>query len=308
MANNSFCARMALFILAFSATAANAETLPVSWVYPARSDNAAALNSIAIENFGGIDGASLAIRTEDLLRSVSIDGEPYFRILPGGANADAVLRGAASADSWKERVTQKRNICVRSEKGGKCLERKDEEIDCTRRIVRLDYRVRLISTETGGVLFAEDGQPEESLVYCPQDKDVRTVEDHVRSLGDNIALSLRNALAPVERSEGVRVMESRKGLSKADGAVFKDAVRLTKTDASAACAKWAELLRTNPDHLSTAYNVALCAESDSDLGNATIAYQRALALDPGSDYAIIGAQRIEDRLRADRQLAAHFGD
>src|SRR6188474_2840070 len=83
------------------ATAAAGETLPVKGVYPAGNDAAAALGTIAVEPFGGVDGQQLAIGVADQLRNITIDGEPYFRIVPGGgsADADAVLQGTAGAEA-----------------------------------------------------------------------------------------------------------------------------------------------------------------------------------------------------------------
>ena len=83
------------------ASAATAETLPVSGVYPAGNDAAAALGTIAVERFGGVDGQQLSIAVADKLRAVAIDGEPYFRIVPSRSSAetDAVLQGTAGGEA-----------------------------------------------------------------------------------------------------------------------------------------------------------------------------------------------------------------
>src|SRR5688572_27114047 len=92
--------------------AAGAETLPVSGVYPAGNDAAAALGSIAVERFGGEEGQQVGIATADRLRAVTVDGEPYFRVVPEGSRADAVLQGTATAESSRrDSSPREENVC-----------------------------------------------------------------------------------------------------------------------------------------------------------------------------------------------------
>lgn len=281
---------------------ARAEVLQVEGVYPAGSDGAAAMNVIVVENFGGPDGPDLAIRVGNALRAVEIGGERYFRILAGG-DADGVLRGTAGADVSRYRYSEKRDRCV-SKEDGKCVERRKEDVRCTRRTVELVPAIQLIARD--GEIVHADSQPESIQdSRCEDDSSqARPVEEMVREMSDRIASRLRAALAPTTRRESIRVIEDRKGLSREDGERFKNALRLTKTDSGGACRQWQLIADTNPDHAATAFNIGLCDEAAGDLDRAGQAYRRAAQL--SRDGAIAqGLSRLDARGRADSQIRAH---
>lgn len=289
--------------IALCAVPAAAETLPVGGVYPAGSDRAAALATIAVERFGGVDGQQLAIAVADRLRNVAIDGEPYFRVLPAGAarEADAVLQGSAGAEaSRRDSGTREKEVCVERDDDGDCVRKEKQKVPCWDQVARLDATVRLVGLD-GELIHAFDRSEEQAQRFCQGD-DRPSTEALVRQLTARYADALRNDLAPVERVEQVRVMETRKGLSRADANAFREAVRLTKTDIGAACAAWAALEERNPDHVSVIFNLGLCAESRGELYEAFDYYRRVIAGGADTAYARQGAARVEARWRANAQL------
>jgi len=296
--------RALMACLALCAAAAQAETLPVGGVYPAGNDDAASLGAIAVERFGGTDGQQLGIAVADKLRTVNIDGVPYFRIVPSRSSeeVDAVLQGTAAAEvDRRDSGTREDEVCVERDEDRKCIRREKQKIPCWSQVVRLDASVRLIGVE-GNLLDAFDRADEQSQRYCEGDNRPSS-EAMVRQLVARYADDLRGALAPVQRLEDIRVVESRDGLSREDGRAFREAIRLTKTDHAAACAAWSALEAANPDHLGVLFNIGLCAESRGELDAAERYYQRALAVDDGSNSAGQGTRRIEARRRAEAQLA-----
>jgi hypothetical protein len=302
-------AAFAIGLLAL-AGAAQAETLPIAGVYPGGSDEAAAVQSIAVEDFGGTDGATLSFRIEDALRDVYIYARPWFAIVPasGGAEADAIMRGTATADINHYDITLVRRRCVQRDEDRKCIEYKDVEVDCLRRIVTLNWSVRLVRWQ-GELVFRADGAPNQQLDYCPRDDgEVKSVEKTVAELVAQVANDLRYSLAPYERRQDVRVMESRKGLKGDVSKAAKAAVTLTKTDIDGSCASWDTLAGDAPDHTTVIFNRGLCAEMRGQLDLAEAYYRRVLELTPREDYAISGAARIAARRRAEAQLAAHWGE
>lgn len=193
-----FSIAMGLFALSSAATA---ETLPIAGVYPGGNDEAATLQSIAVENFGGTDGPTLGIRLEDALRDVRIDGRQWFAIVPaaGGAEADAVLRGTAGADVSTSDIKLKRRRCVERDAERKCTEHKNIEVNCIRRTVTLSWSVRLVRWQ-GDLVFAADGTPRQQLDHCPRDDgEAKTVEKTVAELVQQVAGDLRHDLAPNEK-------------------------------------------------------------------------------------------------------------
>lgn len=290
----------------FFAVSAQAETLPVSGVYPAGNDDAASLQTLAIDSFGGADGQQLAIAIADRLRDVAIDGEPYFRVLPAAASADAeaVIEGTATAEVGRRDASPRDDeVCVERDEDRDCIRKEKVKIPCWETVVRLDASVRLVSID-GDLLHAVDGADEQTKRYCRGD-DRPAAEPMVRQLSGKFADRLRGDLAPIQRLDEIRVMETRKGLSGEDGRAFREGVRLTKTSHDAACATWSALEARNPDHVSVLFNLGLCAESRGSLDEAQGYYSRALGAEGDSAYAGQGLQRIEARRRADAQLASH---
>jgi tetratricopeptide (TPR) repeat protein len=284
-----------------AATGVGAETLPVGGVYPAGNDDAASLATIAVERFGGVDGEQLGIAIADRLRAVAIDGEPYFRIFPSGAPAEAVLQGTAAAESSRhDSNPREQEVCVERDDDHDCIRKEKRKIPCWEIMVEFEANVRLVRTN-GAVVFAEDHEAEQPQRYC-EGEDRPSTERMVRQLAEAYADRLRAELAPEQRFEQVRVMEDRDGLSKVDGRAFRAGVQLTKTDRDAACAAWAALEAGNPDHPSVLFNLGLCEESRGRLREAHDYYQRVIAGDEDDGYARLGAARVEARWRANAQL------
>jgi hypothetical protein len=298
--------RMLAAVTVLAAASAGAETLPVSGVYPAQDDAAAQLRTIEIEPFGGADGQTVGILVGDRLRDAGIGGRPYFQILPAGspARAEAVLQGTAAAElSRREAEPRQKEVCVERNDKDKCVRKEKQKTPCWDVVAHLVPTIRLIGRD-GARLYALDEPLEQSQRYC-RGEDRPSGEQLVRGLAARLADRVRGDLAPVERADAVRVMESRKGLTKADEGAFKEAVRLTKRDRAAACSAWAALEPRNSAHPSLLFNLGLCAESEGRLEQALDFYRRASAAGGDASYARDGLDRLTQRVRAEAQLKAH---
>jgi hypothetical protein len=288
---------------------ARGETLNIESVYPAGSNEAAALSSIRVDRFGGTDGEALAFRIEDSLRGASIGGRPYFQILSAGSAgmAEGLLRGTAEAEMTVRRYTEDREECVKDD-AGKCTpEKRKFKVRCQARRFELSVMMRL--TGPDDALIWSDDRPE---VYedrgCEDASNApRTGNSVVRDLVERVGKRIRIDLAPYETSEQVRVNEGRKGLAKPDGERFRQAVRLTKTDQAAACVVWEQLDSIYPDHQPTQFNIALCDEMRGRDESAQLRYRRIVQFDPRYQPARDGLARISIRDNARRQMAAQKG-
>lgn len=299
------------FALLLGATGAWAETIRVEVWYPAASDNAAALRSIQVEPFGGNAGDDLTIQAEDALRAVNLGDGPYFRVIPAvtGSGGEALLRGTADTEQRSSDFTEQHERCVKDAKG-ECTTAKEKiTVKCRRRTVELVVQLRLIARD--GTLLWSDNRPETHQdSYCEDADDApRPRSGIARELAGKVALRVRNDFAPRRGSEDVRVDEGRKGLSKSDADNFKAAVRQVKDrQVPAACATWAALGETNPDHAPTQYNLGLCHEAGGNDAAAAAQYRRVLAGHARHGLAQRGMARIADRDRVRRQLEAHAAD
>lgn len=297
---------------ALSAVPARAEVLQVFGLIPARSDRLAALRSIVVDGFGGSEGAAMTIRVEDMLRAISLDGGPYFRVLPAATasgGGDALLRGTADADIQFQRFTEQREACAEKDGDGKCLRKEQREFKCSRRRITLQVSLRVVQGD--GTLIHSDDAPEQAeQTACEEDEQPpRSRGDVIRDLIGRYAERLRPDFAPRFTDALIRVDENRKGLAKGDAERFRQAIRLTKTDPRAACATWAQVGAANPAHVPTQFNLALCDEARGEGGAraAQAGYLRVLDLAPKNSSAAAGLGRLDRSAQARAQLAAHQG-
>lgn len=288
---------------------AAAETITVEGIYPAGNTDAALYEVIAIERFGGADGSALSTRISDRLRSVRIDGAPWVRVVSGsiGSEADAALSGFVSTNVRETQSYDKEvETCVARDAKRKCVEKRKEKVPCVSVEVRVSPSLRLVDRD-GRLIHSDDADVTRSFRACADEREP-SVDPLIDQALDQIADRMRNALAPQYRREGIRVMETRKGMEKDAGRAFRDAIRQTKKDEQGACESFASLEPAVGDHPSLLFNIGLCAEAAGDFETAVRYYDRTLALDSGSSYANDGLRRIGQRRLADDQLEMRLSD
>jgi hypothetical protein len=317
-------------LAAGGATMAQAESLTIAGIYPAGEDAPSEVREIAIDNFGGQAGERLAFAIEDNLRGARIEGEEWFTITLNSTGRDvviiydrregaqgapdiarsgpeAVLRGTASVEV-NEYASGTKDVekCVKRDDRDDCIERKTETYKCRTLAVNMRPELRLVA-RAGRSLYSRSELRTNEERFCADEQYRPSVDNLVQRLIDAFASEVRYDLAPVQRVENVRVLETRKGLAKADSTAFRAAVQLTKNDPYGACLEFGRLEATNPDHTSVLFNIGLCHEGAGDLDAAEDYYRRTLALKAGTDYAESGLSRIASRRRAEMQLAMHYG-
>lgn len=289
---------------AMLAGAAKAETLPVDVLYPAGVDRAAALNSLSVQRFTGEHGQTLAFEIEQKLRAARLGGQPYFTFPANGA--DGRLTGHATSNVVHQAELREQMVCVRQDDRGKCLAERKVVVECQRRVVTFSYNFTLDDAR-GNQLFADGAAREASYLICPNSRDVPTVDATVRYFIDDLSSAIRLAFAPVDGKEEVRVLEGTRGLRGDAQDLFKDGVKATTRNVRSACDMWREVDALVPDHVSTVFNLGLCAESEGDFATAESFYDRVLDLDRRQDYAEKGLQRLQARQHAERQIASRGG-
>ena len=296
-------AALAGFVLAIT-TPAQAETLRISGFYPAASDDAAALRSIAVERFSGPDGERLSFLIEDRLRQIVFYDEPWLTVLVPelARDADAVLQGYASPRFAETAYTEERETCIARDDEGTCTERGMVQAECLRVNVSLRPSLRLIASN-GRVIWSAEPNRAQDFLYCPAFDDRPQVDPTIDSWLEAIAGEARFALAPHYANRDIRIMESRSGLPRASRRPFADAIRLTEVDPGAACTAFMDLLAANPAHPSLTFNVGLCAEQRGDYAGADRHYGAARLFDTSDDEAGEGLSRVDQRRRADRQMS-----
>ena len=264
-------------VVAASGTAA--ETLRIEGVFPAQAREASFLPTIAVGGFGGADGEELADAIERRLAKLGDDGLPHVRLIPPGLKPDGLLTGRTDVAVSDSDYTETRERCA-EKKDGKCVRKERYRVGCVRRTIAFRADLRLMPRGGGGLPYQVSKTRDDRHDWCEDSGVASDVGGTVHGFIESVAAEVRLDLAPHAERYTIRVQESRDGLSPAAAARFRQAVRLTKSDATAACAAFAEVDRMAPDHGSTMFNLALCAEAAGRYAEAGDRYARARLFAP----------------------------
>jgi len=281
--------------------AAQAEVLTIEGMIPAGSSEFTEIQSLSIERFGGRDGRALAFELEDRLTAVKIFDAPYFVIIAGrsAVDPDASLSGNVSAGVEQYETTAKRRRCVERDDKDKCITHKNIKVDCLTRIIDYRAQVRATRYSDGRRLYAESFPDKNEQTICfGDDEDFASSESVIRTMISQTASAVRDDLAPREYRRDIRILESRKGMTKVEGNFFKAAIKMTKSDPAEACRMWDEAAGNGQVHISLTFNRGLCAEQRGDLEAALDLYEKADGFSRGKSEVTESLRRVSDHRRA----------
>ena len=291
----------ALLAIAGLASAAQAEVLTIDGMTPANAAEFPQIQSVAIERFGGRDGRALAFELEDSLAAVTIFGQPYFDVIGGrsGIQSDASLSGNVTASVEQYDTVAKRRRCVERDVEDECVTHEYIKVDCLTRSIDFRAQVRATRYRDGRSIYTESFPDRAEQTICfGDDEDFAGSESVIRTMVSQTASAVRNDLAPRQYRQDIRILESRKGMTKAEGEFFKAAIKMTKTNQAEACRMWDEADRNGLVHISLSYNLGLCAEQRGDLETALAFYEEADRFSPGKYEVTESSQRASDHRRA----------
>ena len=301
------CRRLAMVMAGLGwAGSAQAETLTIDALYPARDRDAAQIGSLVVERFGGREGRELSFALEGTLAEVSVYGRPYFKVVAerSTAPADAILSGIANAQVQNQPVEEFRKECAERDGNDKCIREQQVKIRCNRRIVSLSPSLRMARIEDGAIVYQRQIFKSDQVVICPDREANRSLPDTVSMLVEQVADEVRGDIAPVFRSDAIRVLEGRKGLDKDQSNRFKDALKATFRDPGQACSIWQALDTEVPGQSSVVFNLALCAEQRGELDEAMTRYRQAQTLLPREPAIRAAYDRIAARQAAEADYNA----
>ena len=212
---------------------------------------------------------------------------------------DASLSGNVTAGIEQYDTVAKRRRCVERDDKDKCLTYKNIDVDCVTRTIDFRAQVRGSRYSDGRSLYTQSFPHKNVQTVCfGDDQDFASSESVIRTMIAETADAIRSDLAPAQYRQEIRILESRKGMSKADGRYFKDAIKMTKSDPQEACRMWDEAAANGLVHISLLFNRALCAEQRGDLESALALYEEAESLSPGKIEVTQSLQRVGDHQRA----------
>lgn len=291
----------ALVALSGLSGAAQAEVLTIEGLTPANSPDFVQIQSIAIERFGGGDGRALAFELEDRLSAVTLFGQAYFDILDGrsAVRSDALLTGNVTAGVEQYETTAKRRRCVERNDKGKCVTHKNIKTDCLTRTIDYRAQVRVTRYDDGRRIYTERfPETDEQTICFGDDEDFASSESVIRNMVSATANAVRADLAPKQYRRDIRILESRKGMTKTESNFFKAAIRMTKSNPAEACRMWDEAAANGQVHISLGFNRGLCAEQRGDLEAALDLYNEAGRISPGKSEVTEALRRVNDHRQA----------
>ncbi|MFZ1566253.1 hypothetical protein [Sphingorhabdus sp.] len=286
---------------------ASAETLRVPDHIPSGNPDFLTIQSIALGAFQGDDGNALSHVVEARLAGFRGEDGPFFNVIVdgNGTKPDAIATGSARVSVETFRNWQKREICDEKDADKKCLRYRDVPMDCTRRIVSISTQLRFHSPSDGRVLLSDGAQRRQEKVICPDDSSSpQTVDEVADELLQASVLSLIPELAPRQGNYYVKLREETGGLAKPAVKRFRAAIKLTKTNPSAACAEFDALAGDGPQNAALAFDRAVCAEGRGDVDSALSIYNNLRSQNSNDQFASEGIRRIDKNRRALAEITA----
>jgi hypothetical protein len=294
--SSGIIASVSLLIMAYPATA---ETLEINGLYPARYADASTTRTIYVERLSGNAGTALQYELSSRLAEVHVNEDPWFDLRYGRrtSNADAQLSGFADVNIVEGVYFEQRSKCIERDGNKKCTKKEKWSEKCFRRSITLSASISL--TKGGRRSLYSDRKSETNFdSSCEGPIHLIAEDDAVDALLALVADDISRDIAPQYRQEKVRVSENRKDMPEAIAQQFKQAVKYTKSDPTAACQLWTDIDNQMPNSGSVIYNLALCAEQRDELDKADALYSRAQAIMPDLKKAVTGPQRIQARRHA----------
>ncbi|GGB18888.1 hypothetical protein GCM10011380_05560 [Sphingomonas metalli] len=293
---------------ALVAAPASAETVRVAGVYAANAREASLLPTIGVDLLGGPAGEALGEAIERKLARLGGDGVRHARLVAPTLRPDGLLSGQAGFSASDYPYVETRDRCVEKDAKGKCTRRERYRVRCIRRTVDFHADLRMVRWRDGRTVYAAPKTRNDSDWWCEDSGFPTSVDTSVQMMVESVAQEVRMDLAPHAEDYTIRVKEDRNGLSPDDADRFRAAVRLTKRDQAAACAAFAALGQSAPDHGPTLFNRALCAEAAGRYAEANDLYTRARVFGPqyGGDISR-GLARVASLAAGaedERQMAA----
>jgi hypothetical protein len=262
-----------------AACPASAETLRVEGVFAATAREASFLPTIGVDMIAGPLGDRLGIAIERQLEALGQTDVPHPKLVPPSLRPDGMLTGQTDVAVDNSDYVETRERCV-EKKDDKCVRRVKYKVGCTRRSVSLRVDLRLVRQRDGRTVYAGPKTREDSGWWCEDSGVPLDVALTAGGMAESVAREVRLDLAPHRERYTIRIQEDRRGMPADTAGLFRQAVRLTKTDQAAACRAFAEIDRIVPDHGPTVFNLALCAEAEGRYMLAGDLYTRARLFAP----------------------------
>lgn len=289
-----------------TASLASAESARMTALFPAGNSRIAMFKTIGIDNFSGREGSKLAFELERNLTRPFDGNAAYFKLLADGSAPDGIVRGNASSAVTETPYQRRETICTAKAPDGKCITQSEQTVNCMRRVVEFSADISVVDNGSGEIVFSQQFPRRNEISWCAGQQAWTTIEQVVNTMLADVATQFRKIATPSMETYSVRYQESTEGLDAPAKASFKNAIRLTKTDAIAACRIFDELIWYNPGSFAIAYNQGVCDEIQHNYPLGWLHYGNAAKLAAGRDDVAKALDRVA-KLNAALELAKKRG-
>ena len=300
--------------------AAPVTKVDVTVLEPAKSSDATRLRRVAVMQFEAKDRFDVTGDIETILAGIEVNDRRYFdvverrqlnallvelklgerRLLDDSTvsrlgkmlGANGVYMGKVTRAAWSDqRSNEPRTICSqremkRNKKGktyeGGCVRWMNTVANCTTRTANFEFLPRLVSIETGAIVYSREHVGETQSKSCrePGTGASAPISDGEQLLleAKTIALeSFRRDIAPSHTARAIDVLGPGERISSpqmkdhfSNALAFAKERRLDR-----ACQMWKEIASSERDSPELAYNLGVCAEATGDLKGALQLYTQA---------------------------------
>lgn len=303
-----------------SACAGPAARVGVNVLEPAKSSDATRLKRIAVVQFERKDRHDITSEVEAVLAGVEVNDRRYFNVverqqlnsvlaemklnesrlfdqstvsrLGKMLGANGVYMGKVTRAAWTDqRSNESRSVCAqreikRDKKGrtseGGCASWRDAVAYCTTRTANFEFLPRLVSVETGTIVYSRPHQGEAKSKSCrePATGASAPIPDGEQMLAEakKIALdSFRRDIAPTQTVRVLDVLGPGEQIQSPQmKEQFNNAVAFAKEQRlDRACEIWQEIAQSERASAELTYNLGMCLETKGDIEGALALYKRA---------------------------------
>ena len=329
-----------LILVPWVLASCSAPVIKTDVLAPARSPSAANIREIAVLPFDGPNGKIMTKDIVDTLAGITLEDKPYFRVAEPnqvekilqeqGVTQPSIMGEAAAAQVGKSLgvkgvytgvvtamtvkntpFTETRKTCVQQKTGYEYRYKSPEErcakwdtfpLECLRKEGFVSFSARLISVETGTVVYRTAISEDAGSSTCLDSKTPPPGEEElVIRAQDRAKLTFRKEVAPSFIIFDTPLMETKEGLSSKEAeqnlAQGVESVKQGRLDR--ACELWEAGSKMAPQSPSLIYNLAVCAEAREDLKTSVDLYKKAeQALGKPDDRITWGLERVAEKQKS----------
>lgn len=336
---------LCLIIMLIVVATGCATKVRVQMLQPAKFHEASLTKAVAVLPFSGHEGHEFASEIESVISGVNIDGKPYFNLVdrtildkaisemklstsglvdPSTAiklgkmvAAQGIYTGVVTGSKTRDqRYTERREECERYqrrynsktkeyEETGRCASMRRWTVQCLSRTANFSATPKLISVETGKVLYAQNLSGTSTAKGC---EDTTLPSDEITMLSNaksQVLGNFRKDIAPYPQTHVITLLDTTKNI---EVSVAKDKLKeginwADKGRLDTACLRWGEAHNLCPDSPALLYNLGVCAESRAELQLAQDLYKKAdQRLGKPDDDVTLALSRVSIALKNQKKL------